>query len=199
MFLRVIKRIDTLNFANFTFDYLMQAYAERSGADQRPPVLPSNIWPPQWMLPDTSVPLRLCLPLNIRCTSLTWAMVAIGSPQMESRHDPSAVHDPKRKFAPIAPFFRVWTTRNDWEQKFREKYEDATINQFDTDFFVGAVHQPPTPGLSSDFSIRLCKTTRGFMLGNNGESICGRQLRRPMSVSVLAVDPAFSLVLLLIV
>jgi hypothetical protein len=30
-----------------------------------------------------------------------------------------------------------------WEEKFRQKFEDEMIDRFDTHFFVGTIHQHP--------------------------------------------------------
>jgi hypothetical protein len=41
--------------------------------------------------------------------------------------------------------WREWRTRygNQWEAKFRQRYERDMIERFDTHFFVGTLHQHP--------------------------------------------------------
>lgn len=41
--------------------------------------------------------------------------------------------------------YRSWKTKygNDWEQKFRQRYEDEMIHKYDTHFYVGTVHLHP--------------------------------------------------------
>jgi hypothetical protein len=45
----------------------------------------------------------------------------------------------------IGQSWRSWSRKygNDWEAKFREKYETEMISKFDTHFYVGTIHQHP--------------------------------------------------------
>ncbi len=54
-------------------------------------------------------------------------------------------HQPSCTDWEMAESWRRWKVKygNAWERKFRQKYEKEMIQQLDTHFFVGTIHQHP--------------------------------------------------------